>query len=149
MVYVGTTMNGLDEISSAETAIVAQHTTHRAIEICGMLCPDCCLDEERPGRCINPRGHQDEHYCGKCGYCEEGSNGNIWAALGHAGAVAMFDTSSHHADIAECPPVAALSHAGPAAAEDRPAGITVEPPVPNQTVALTSNALDAFLDKWV
>ena len=67
MVYVGTTMNGLDEISSAETAIVAQHTTHRAIEICGMLCPDCCLDEERPGRCINAQGHRDNHYCGKCG----------------------------------------------------------------------------------
>ena len=102
--------------------------TSRATEVCGALCPECCGVEERPGCCIEPPGHEDEHYCGKCGYCEEGSNGNIWTALGHAGAVAMFDTSSHHADIAECPPVTALSHAGPA------------PPVPNQTVALTSNA---------
>ena len=121
-----------------------------ATEICGVLCPECCGVEERPGCCIEPPGHEDEHYCGKCGYCEEDSNGNIWkgtlrepqsvTALGHAGAVAMFDTSSHHADIAECPPVTALSHAGPAAAEDPPAAITIEPPVPNQTVALTSNA---------
>ena len=37
--------------------------------------------EERPGRCIEPRGHEDEHYCGKCGYCEEGSKGNIWTRL--------------------------------------------------------------------
>ena len=68
-------------------------------------------------------------------------------ALGHAGTEAVFDPSSADADIAECPPVTALSHAGPAAAEDHPAAITIEPPVPNQTVALTSNALDAFLDK--
>ena len=68
----------MDAISSAEADIVAQHTTHRAIEICGMFCPDCCLDEERPGRCINAQGHRDNHYCGKCGNADKRSNGNIW-----------------------------------------------------------------------
>ena len=57
----------MDAISSAEADIVAQHTIHRATEICGMLCPYCCLDEKRPGCCIYPRGHRDNHYCGKCG----------------------------------------------------------------------------------
>ena len=68
----------------------------KATEICGALCPECCGVEERPGCCIEPRGHEDEHYCGKCGYCEEGSKGNIWKG-------AMFDTSSDHADIGQKP----------------------------------------------
>ena len=82
------------DTSSAEAASVAQHMTHRATEICGMLCPECCLVEQRPGRCINPRGHQDEHYCGKCGNCEEGSNGNIWkGTLREPQSVRAFDQS--------------------------------------------------------
>ena len=38
------------DTSSAEAASVAQHMTHRATEICGLLCPECCLVEQRPGR---------------------------------------------------------------------------------------------------
>ena len=63
--------------SSAEAASVAQHMANRATEICGMFCPEC-WDEERPGCCINPRGHRDNHYCGKCGNTDKRSNRSIW-----------------------------------------------------------------------
>ena len=90
--YMEAVARDMDAISSAEAAIVAQHTTHRATEICGMLCPYCCLDEKRPGCCIYPRGHRDNHYCGKCGNTDKRSNGNIWkGALREQQSVTAFD----------------------------------------------------------
>ena len=66
-----------EKTTFCEAAMVALHTTHtadmprtRATEICGALCPECCMIEARPGCCIEPRGHENEHYCGKCGYSD-------------------------------------------------------------------------------
>ena len=64
----------IEDAQDAQYAMAALHTTPRgdmprtrATEICGMLCPECCMIEARPGCCIYPRGHRDNHYCGKCG----------------------------------------------------------------------------------
>ena len=90
MACLGITMER-EETTFCEAAMVALHTTHRAdmprtraTEICGALCPECCMIEARPGCCIYPRGHQDNHYCGKCGCCD---TSDFWPG-------AMSDTSS-------------------------------------------------------
>ena len=79
------------ETTFCEAAMAALHTTPRddmprtrATEICGAICPECAMIEARPGCCIEPRGHENEHYCGKCG-CSDTSD--FWQG-------AMSDTSS-------------------------------------------------------
>ena len=77
MVCLGMTREWEDETTFGEAASLALHTTHRAdmprtraTEICGAICPECDMIEARPGCCIEPRGHENEHYCGKCGYSD-------------------------------------------------------------------------------
>ena len=82
MACLGITMER-EETTFCEAAMVALPRT-RATEICDMLCPECCMIEARPGCCIYPRGHQDNHYCGKCGCCD---TSDFWQG-------AMSDTSS-------------------------------------------------------
>ena len=91
MVCLGMTTKWVDETTFGEAASLALHTTHRAdmprtraTEICGAICPECDMIEARPGCCIEPRGHENEHYCGKCGYSD---TSDFWQG-------AMSDTSS-------------------------------------------------------